>query len=83
MLLFCIIVSATTCTNTILHGFSGENDFPVDFLFIPSISTLDITYNYSKDRLFNLMDLANIQKWVNNRNQHRSTQDVLLWRTGP
>ena len=76
MLLLCTIVSATTCTNTILHGFFGGNDFPVNFLFIPGISTFDIIYNYSKDRLFNLMDLAIIQKWVNNRKQHRSTQDV-------
>ena len=34
-------------------------------------------YNYSKDLSFNLMDLAKIQKWVSNRKQHQSTQDIL------
>ena len=56
----------------------GRNNFPLHFtkIFIQNISTSDVFYNYSKDLSFNLMDLAKIQKWVSNRKQHQSTQDV-------
>ena len=55
----------------------GRNNFSLHFVFIRNMSALDVFYNYSEDLSFNLMGLAKIQKWVSNRKQHRSTQDIL------